>query len=616
MQVFLIIGIVGTGIVVSILYSDENNSIELEYLISNRYAEESLINSVQLADKSFASYDNVFNRPLNNALVRFLDEYNQTGGDPSKLDLEDLRNELDYFFSEPIDLYIINDSGVIQYSTFSPDIGLNFSAYPSFVKKLNEIRLGNKITYDSIVTGTEKGEYRKYAYYPTPDHKYILEIGINLDNLFKRENISKYRSLAEKYRETTPDVISVWIFDRTATSASDIRTSIAGFEYYQSRLEDIPDRQKNIIDVFKEKKTMDVGSLSSPDFIRYVYIPGGNSRTVSSDLHDKVAEIIYDTSPLHKKQEGVFKFYLLVAIIVIFGLIIIAYFASRYISKPVYEIIEDIEVIANGDYDHKIRRTKGFEFRRLELSIQKLVEKLKEDIVSISQKSSALDNELKNRYYVEESLRAVNKKLSLLSGITRHDILNRVTIMNFYCEEVNSAITDPVLKSQIKKIYSSAKEIQTLISFTGQYQDLGAFDPAWHNLSLIVQKRTIQNLLGQIAIISTLEDLEIYADQMFEKVIYNLVENSVRHGKSITIIRLSCHQDSDDMIIWYEDDGGGIVCDEKEKVFNKGFGKNTGLGLFLIREILSITGITITEIGEFGVGVRFEIRVPSGKWKR
>jgi len=40
------------------------------------------------------------------------------------------------------------------------------------------------------------------------------------------------------------------------------------------------------------------------------------------------------------------------------------------------------------------------------------------------------------------------------------------------------------------------------------------------------------------------------------------------------------------------------------------------MGLFLIREILSITGIEIHETGIYGSGVRFEIRVPSGKWRQ
>ena len=64
-----------------------------------------------------------------------------------------------------------------------------------------------------------------------------------------------------------------------------------------------------------------------------------------------------------------------------------------------------------------------------------------------------------------------------------------------------------------------------------------------------------------------------------------------------------------------EDDGVGVAADEKEKIFDRGFGKNTGLGLFLAREILSITGITICETGQPGKGARFEMTVPKGMWR-
>ena len=52
----------------------------------------------------------------------------------------------------------------------------------------------------------------------------------------------------------------------------------------------------------------------------------------------------------------------------------------------------------------------------------------------------------------------------------------------------------------------------------------------------------------------------------------------------------------------------------KDKIFLQGIGKNTGLGLFLVREILSITGISITEDGIPGKGCRFIIRVPAGSY--
>jgi signal transduction histidine kinase len=49
-----------------------------------------------------------------------------------------------------------------------------------------------------------------------------------------------------------------------------------------------------------------------------------------------------------------------------------------------------------------------------------------------------------------------------------------------------------------------------------------------------------------------------------------------------------------------EDDGNGVVAGEQKKIFDRGFGKNTGMGLFLSREILDITGITIRENAEPG----------------
>ena len=72
----------------------------------------------------------------------------------------------------------------------------------------------------------------------------------------------------------------------------------------------------------------------------------------------------------------------------------------------------------------------------------------------------------------------------------------------------------------------------------------------------------------------------------------------------------------DILMIICHDDGRGIPVSEKENIFLHKYGKNTGIGLFLAREILSITGLTIRENGEPGKGARFEIQVPAGKFRR
>ena len=47
----------------------------------------------------------------------------------------------------------------------------------------------------------------------------------------------------------------------------------------------------------------------------------------------------------------------------------------------------------------------------------------------------------------------------------------------------------------------------------------------------------------------------------------------------------------------------------------RGLGKQTGLGLFFTREVLAITGLSITETGTPGKGARFEIAVPKGEYR-
>ncbi|MEI6841393.1 MAG: sensor histidine kinase, partial [Methanomicrobiales archaeon] len=107
----------------------------------------------------------------------------------------------------------------------------------------------------------------------------------------------------------------------------------------------------------------------------------------------------------------------------------------------------------------------------------------------------------------------------------------------------------------------------------------------------------------------------VFADPLVIKVFYNLMDNAARYGGKITTIRFSVDELDGDHIVVCEDDGDGIVAAEKEKIFERDFGKNTGLGLALSREILSITGITITETGEPGKGARFEINVPENMYR-
>ena len=219
------------------------------------------------------------------------------------------------------------------------------------------------------------------------------------------------------------------------------------------------------------------------------------------------------------------------------------------------------------------------------------------------------------RRKAEQALFAANKKLKLLNTITRHDILNQLTILGGYIEMSKELVKDPELQRFIEQEKKAAKAIRNMIKFTKDYQDIGLYRPQWQYLRNIATLLATAIDFGRVSLRLDVGGLEIYADPLFEKVVYTLLENAIRHGSRLTFIRFSYRIVENGCIVICEDDGIGVPVDEKEKIFLREYGKHTGFGLFLAREILGITGFSILETGIPGKGARFEIFVPNGSFR-
>ncbi|MGA7628615.1 MAG: PAS domain S-box protein, partial [Methanoregula sp.] len=198
---------------------------------------------------------------------------------------------------------------------------------------------------------------------------------------------------------------------------------------------------------------------------------------------------------------------------------------------------------------------------------------------------------------IEETLYQTNRKLSLLSGITRHDINNQLLILQSYLALLEKNRSEVEFKEFLLKAVNSATRIAANVRFAKEYESIIIEIPVWQECRTLVDAAAKKITLGKVAVINDIPPgTEMFSDPMVEKIFYNLIDNALRHGGGkLTHIRFFSEETDAGLLLVCEDDGVGISREDKKRLFERGFGKNTGMGLFLSREILSITGITIQE---------------------
>jgi PAS domain S-box-containing protein len=247
------------------------------------------------------------------------------------------------------------------------------------------------------------------------------------------------------------------------------------------------------------------------------------------------------------------------------------------------------------------------ELKKYQQHLEQLVE---QRTLELKITNEQLVKEIDERRQVENALHQINAKLNLVSSIARHDILNRLTVIYGIISLLQEGISDPTFSDYLKKAEESAIAIRRQIEFTGDYKNMGLEKADWQNVNDSVRQSCENVDLKGVTLDVFTNNLEIFADPWLKKVFFNLIDNTLRYAEHVTKITVSFRESEDGLDLLFEDNGIGIPSDEKEKIFERGYGKNIGYGLFMVREILAITDLTIQETGEPGKGARYEIHVP------
>jgi len=82
----------------------------------------------------------------------------------------------------------------------------------------------------------------------------------------------------------------------------------------------------------------------------------------------------------------------------------------------------------------------------------------------------------------------------------------------------------------ITKEQNITRTIEAQIKFTKVYQEIGAAAPAWQSVNARIHNAVAGLPMREVRVKVDPKDPAIFADPLFEKVFYNLIDNALRYG--------------------------------------------------------------------------------------
>ncbi len=209
-------------------------------------------------------------------------------------------------------------------------------------------------------------------------------------------------------------------------------------------------------------------------------------------------------------------------------------------------------------------------------------------------------------------LALVNEKLSVVGKLTRHDVGNKLNTIRGNVYLTKRGLSDcHEAQEYLGNIESTVGQVVEFFDFAKTYELLGDEVLGYISVADAVEGAfTMFSDLQDVEMVNDCGGLMVLADSLLSRLFYNLIDNSLKHGKRVRRIRVYWEEAKDEMKLFYEDDGVGILEVEKEKVFGQGYGKGSGLGLYLIKKMCSVYGWTVKETGKPNSGVKFIMTLP------
>jgi PAS domain S-box-containing protein len=213
-----------------------------------------------------------------------------------------------------------------------------------------------------------------------------------------------------------------------------------------------------------------------------------------------------------------------------------------------------------------------------------------------------------------KKLLEANQRITRLDHINRHEIADRLTVLRGQLRLIKKNAEDPACSLHAVKADNAARDIYVHLKKVQIFHEIGARNPVWQNAGTAIRKEGSSSGNYSIVLADETKNLEVYADPLFPQVFFILLEHALRDAVLPVSVRISVQGSGADLLLAWEDTSNKNYPLDRD-LFNPEYGKTHGPGLFPIREILAVTGITLMRTELPGNGFRAEMRVPPNAFR-
>ncbi|GAB6099341.1 hypothetical protein JCM16358_12200 [Halanaerocella petrolearia] len=421
--IIILIVVIGANFYIS------RDNLYKEYYKTQQKAVSRSVSTLKQIDVGYQIVNQNMEEKMKNISHKLVKEYQQKGGNFSDEYLKELNKK--YKVS---DIYLINKQGVLEKSTLKENKGLNLVEIvgEEFGNFLDRVRKGNKVVADDLSVELGTGKLKKFTYQPTPDHKYIINLGWYVKDYNQQINKTSFREVVNQMKQEDDLISEIRLFDVNGLRA----LGDNNYEVPEDHKEKIT---RQLIENNSEKNKLKL----EKDNKHYVY----KLVKLKSRDRNRILQIVFSKESLVNmlKRQGIIN--LAIFLVGIIVSVLGAYMLSKDIVKPINQLTAKIKKFGDGDLTIRLDEDNDNEFGKLARSFNQAIKEQRNLI------SSLLDN--------IENLSAYSEELSASAEEG-----------NVAIEQTSELIED--MSASIEQISASTQEVTSFAQESTSKTEVGS----------------------------------------------------------------------------------------------------------------------------------------------